>query len=699
MRRTILLLLRALIVALLVAALLDLQIPGRSRERVRIHLVDRSASITNVGGPPESLKVENADQIIAYDRDRKRIGDTVAWASFGRNVVFESAAIDPSATDLSGALAAALGRNPTEIILYTDGRGDPGQALFLCRDRGVPVHVFPLGPTSVSDARITRIEAPADAPEGKPVPIAVTVESTAALKLRVKVDAEVRDADLVPGVPLRLPFTLPKPGKFKVDLDVKDDCEQNNHAEGEVYSERRKVLLLSTRFPELPGYAVTRAASLEGLDTFDVAILDDVPLGPDQQERLAAYAANGGGVLLLGPAATSRISPFTPRPDLRVAVVIGVDSSGSMNSEGRWELAVDAVHATRSVFDADDLVVAMTFADQARILGSLDELRKVHPTGGTHIAHGIAEARKFLASRQAGRRHIVLITDGEVSADEPPALRKSEFDQLKNEIGLTIVTTNRLVDVGDNVKIADWKALRGKLEQVVKGINEPERVNPGLLEYRDHPVTKGVPRVGLPRIVRATARLDAQIAASVGQAPDQDPVVAFRPEGQGRVGGFTFPYDARLELLFRQAIEYVAGDGDSGLTLSIDPPLVRARGTSNEVRFETSMTRVVMNQVASNLWEGRLPDGLTGTAIVRKGRARAAATIPCPPELEKLGLDRPALDRIARETSGQVLRSTFELDALPRPSTPAPKSGRTYFLIAALVLVFAEMAVSTFWKV
>jgi hypothetical protein len=114
---------------------------------------------------------------------------------------------------------------------------------------------------------------------------------------------------------------------------------------------------------------------------------------------------------------------------------------------------------------------------------------------------------------------------------------------------------------------------------------------------------------------------------------------------------------------------------------------------------ETSGGQIFLSQVGRDRWEGRLPDGLSGTVLVRKGRARASATIPCPPEFEKLGVDRAALDRIARETGGRVLSSPAELAALPRPELPAPRSGRTLFLIAALVLVFAEMAVSTFWKV
>ncbi len=106
-----------------------------------------------------------------------------------------------------------------------------------------------------------------------------------------------------------------------------------------------------------------------------------------------------------------------------------------------------------------------------------------------------------------------------------------------------------------------------------------------------------------------------------------------------------------------------------------------------------------MKQVGPQRWEGRLPEGLTGNAVVRKGRSRATATIACPPELAALGIDRPALDRIASETDGRVLRSLADLATLPRPKESAPRSGRNAFLLAALALVFVELAVSVYWKV
>src|SRR5258705_1630208 len=108
-----------MIVLLLAAAIADLPLPGRSRDRVRLYLVDRSASVL-VPGPAESLLPRDADEIIAHDRSTKRSRDQVTWASFGKDVVFESVAVNASGTQLAAALSAALARNPTEIVLSTD---------------------------------------------------------------------------------------------------------------------------------------------------------------------------------------------------------------------------------------------------------------------------------------------------------------------------------------------------------------------------------------------------------------------------------------------------------------------------------------------------------------------------------------------------------------------------------------------------
>jgi len=705
-RRATIVTVRTMIVLLLAAAAVDVKLPGRSRDRVRIHLIDRSAS-TAVPGPVESLQPRDADDIVARDVATRSGGDSISWASFGRAIAFESRTVDGSSTDLAGALAAALGRNPTEIVLYTDGRADPGNALFLCRDRGVPVHLFPLGPTTVRDARIVRVDAPPDALPNTPVPVAVVVESTVDLKTRLRVGSEARDLELAANVPTRATFTLPGPGPFRVDLDAQDACDENNHAAGEVFrrSDRIKVLALSASFPSLPEFDVTVATTASRLLDFDVAIVDNVALSPADQQALASWVKGGGGLLLLGGPNSyalgdwkgtplAEVSPLKVSPDLRIAAVLGLDASGSMSEE--FEAATQVLLDARGAFDSDDDLAAMTFGDDARIL-EFDQLRKVRPTGGTSIVKGIEAARLHLETRTAGRKVIVLMTDGETK--ETPEEIQAAVDRLK-DIGLVVITTKKDVPGAKNVPLRNWDELRRVLRSVTNGIQDLFRESPGAIEFRVHPVTEGVGSVAPAGINRTTAKPGVQVVATAGRPPAQDPVAAFAPAGQGRVGAFTIPYTPALARLFRQAIDHLAGEAAGGLRLTVDPPFVRARG-SGPPRFpvDTPSGQIFLDQVGQDAWEGRLPDGLSGTVLVRKGRARAAATIPCPPEFEKLGVDRAALDRIARETGGRVLKSPTELSALPRPELPAPRSGRTLFLVAALVLVFVEMAVSTFWKV
>lgn len=707
MRRATIISVRTMIVLLLAAAVADLRLPGRSSDRTRLHLVDRSASV-GVPGPPESLLPANADEIIASDAAARAGGDVVTWASFGRTTAFESKAVDGSATDLAGALAAALGRNPTEIILYADGRGDPGASLFLCRERGVPVHVFPLGPTSVRDVRIVRVEAPPDGPPDQPVPVAVVVESTEALKGRVKVGEEARDVDLAAGVPARLTFTLPRPGAYRIDLDVNDACDENNHVAVEVFkrSQKRSVLLLSAAPPALPDFDVTVAPKISTLRPYDAVVLDNVPLSLEEQQALASWVRTGGGLVLLGGPSSyalgsgqwkplEEISPLRMKPDLRIAAVFGIDSSGSMTED--FQLARQAALDALALFDPDDDLMAMVFSKDARIL-DFPDLRKVTPTGETVLLGGIETARRHLETRTAGRKMIVLMTDG-VTKESPDDIRAA-IAGLK-DIGLVAITTREPVPgATENIPIKNWSDVREKLLRVSEGMQDLVRAAPGTVDFRAHPVTQGSAPVALRSINRTTAKTDAQLLATVGRAPAQDPVLALGRAGQGRVAAFTIEHDPRLAGLFRRAIDFAAGDGESGFSLSIDPPIVRARGSGPpRLEVDSDAGTIVLDQVNHDTWEGRLPAGATGTVLVRKGRARAAATIPCPPEFEKLGVDRAALERIARETGGRVLTSPAELALLPRPDVPAPRSGRTIFLVAALALVFIEMAVSTFWKV
>lgn len=711
MRRRTIMAAKAMIVLLLAAAILDLPLPAASRSRARVHLVDRSGSVL-VRGPADSLTPADAARIIQWDRERAEPGDVVLWASFATDAAFDSTQVDPSGTDLGRALEAALARSPTEIVLYTDGRADGGRGLLRAAARGIPVHVFPLGPISVRDARLSRVRAPASARPDEPFAIEATVDATFSGTLRVRLDSDAVEVPVTAGAPAHVAFRRPGPGPFRLRLESDDDCPQNNEAAGEVFvrADARSVLLLSETPRELSGFAVTTRARPESPQAFDAVILDNVLLPDADRRALADYVERFGGALLLlgGPRSYAlggwqgtpleAVSPLWAYPFGDAAIAFAIDASGSMQQDGKLDAVLRTVQGILPTLRPKDKWAVVAFSDFARVVTKVEDFRSLRAAGPTVIAAGLDAARGWLETIPADRKHVLLLTDGETQ-ETLEALRATAA--ALGDIGLTVVTTARPLPIGRNVPLEDWRALDARIEGLVREAYDLVDAAPGPIQFRDHPAVAGVPAEAPPRLNRVSAKEDAQVAATAKGRP----AVAFRQAGRGRVGAFAFGFDFYRERLFRQSIEFLAPAEGAGLALSVDPPVVRARG-AGPVRLEADYQvspggtsgRIVLEQVGSDAWEGRLPSLPSGTVFVRSGRARASATIPSLPEYQALGVDRPALERIAEATGGRLLGSLEDLARLPRPQTPGRRSGRALFLAAALVLFFAEMALSTFWK-
>jgi uncharacterized membrane protein len=716
MRRRTVTAVRLLLVLALAAAIFDLPLPGRARGRVRIHLIDRSGSVL-VPGPAESITPDEARRIAAWDAESARPGDTVDWAAFGKDFATRSSAVDPEESRLESALESALARNPTEIVLYTDGRADPGRAAFLCRARGVPVHVVPLGPVAVRDARISRVSAPATAAAGEPVTVEATIEATFSGTVRVRSDDVTREVSVAPGAPVLVPFGGRGAGPFSIRLEADGDaCPQNNVAAGEVFerSDRRRVLVLSEAFPPLSGFDAKVSSRFESPHGYDAVILDNVTLSPEAQRTLASYVRDfGGGLLLLGGRNSydlgkwsgtpiEDVSPLRARPDRKVAVVFVIDGSGSMK-EGRLDAVVAAVRDAWRRFDPVDLVRVLTFP-KLEFIDDPDRLFTLSAQGPTNIAGAVHQAILHLQQAEAGRKQIFLMTDGVRSEDEKPEALIAQKELLeRGGIKLTVVTTDRELEVGDQVKIDDWKALGRQLDRLLPDVREVYREKPGRAEFLEHPATAGIGALELPAMNVTTAKAGAQVVAAVGRPPAPVPAAAFWRHGRGVVGAFAF--EVRVPRLLEQSLGFVAGEAEGILTLSVDPPVVRARGSGPaqiaveyQARPSLEAGTLLLEKVRADVWEAPLPATKPGTVIFRHGRARAAATVPSLEEYRELGVDRAALGRIAGATGGRVLASTGDLAALPRPSGREARPGRPAFLVAGLALLFLEMALSTFWK-
>ena len=704
MRRSAHLSARALLVLLLLAAVVDLPLPASSRPRRRLHLIDRSASVSL--GPGSALKLKDAEAMVAFDRG---LGGEVLSASFAGGVSFESAVVDdPSRSRLRGALEAVLGRDPTEIVLHSDGRADPGPALLLCKARGVPVHVFPLGPVEIRDIRFTRVRAPSDAAPGERFAVEATLEATWSVKAGVRLGDEVREVELAAGAPATVVFSDRTAGEHPLSITTADAVAENNAVSVRVLtrtSRRRVVAIPGTGLPEPGDVDFLRAAAPGDLTGVHAVVVNGrAPAG----DVIARYVREGGGVLFVGgPAsfasggwagtALEEISPLRANPAHPVAVVFAVDTSGSMQKDDRIGRIVRAAVDTSAAFDPGDRVLFMAFSDKAEFM-SAERLAGEKALGETHIVRALQKAKQQLDEEPAGRKHILLFTDGVTAREEQPVERENAWKAL-GAVGLTVITIDKELDIArPNVPLKDVDQLAAELQRLFAGIRETLRERPGTIDLLPHPVTNGLGAIAPAALNLTTEKPGVQLAASWGRAPAVYPAIAFSQAGHGKSGAIAFVPDATL---LSRAIAHVARPASGAYRLTVEPPLVRARGpgTSSRLLARAGGLEFYLHQVRSDVWEGVLPETKAGTILVELAEGgQASAVLPCLPEFERVGVDGAALERIAAETGGRRLSGSAELAGLPPPPSGGSRSGRPIFLLAALAAIFLELAISTFWK-
>lgn len=766
MRRPLRILLRLAALALLAAAAFDVHASSKGPAR-RVYVVDASASVL-ARGAPDSLHPDDARRMIEADLRASRPSDLATILVAGRSTAVASPLartdtiagrlqlpeIDGSATDLASALRAAAGIvDGGDIVLFSDGRStsaEPAGAGL----RGARIHVVPLGPVNPVDARIRSIAAPAIAPPGTRFQVRISVAASTAWKgeLIVRADARadrrhplsfdgpaVQDVvvdDAVGAGVLRL--------NFQLRGESPDACPANDTAAALVWIEEGKPRIAVVSLGPADPWPGATLAVPEALPAgFDVLVVHSVSaesLGAEALRRLQRDVQDGGAGLVLvgGPdgfapggwAGTplEELSPLWAFPDERSAVAVVLDASGSMAQPPearRIDLAAAAVKRAASLTHADDELALIAFSSEDRVIVPMARgrahiagaLARIRPEGSTQIAQALRSALAQTRASTAGRKCIVLITDGE-TLETPEALRSAAADLARDGAKLVIVRLGP----------AEPAALRLLAEEargeVIDG-SDPGRLDRAVAEalsrsrdlYASPPDEvsgfAGLPPFRIARMHRCGTRPGAEIAARAGSLP----LVAFRPAGRGRVAavatspetGWWDP-SAPWGDVWRAVIDRVAPSGGGRTRVSVEVDgghlVIRARCAEEAgdairaVLHEEAgaMRDLELQRRGQDLFECRTPRP-AGPATLRIGGRVAATTPSLPPaELEALGPDLEALAALARSTGGSLVRSPSELRALPRVGPPAPRSHRIVLIAAALLAVLADLVVGTFLK-
>ena len=196
--------------------------------------------------------------------------------------------------------------------------------------------------------------------------------------------------------------------------------------------------------------AGSQGSSLGNPQDYMAIILNNAPITalPRQFEAdLPVYVRHGGGLIMVGGNKSfglggyigshvedilpvRLVPPHLEKKRLNVAVQLVIDKSRSMAMEDRLEFAKAASREVLASLKDDDYVGVIGFDDSPFIAlplslvgnvrsSAADRISRLFPTKKTNLFPALDEARRALSRIQAGRKHVIVLTDGKLPDPGP----------------------------------------------------------------------------------------------------------------------------------------------------------------------------------------------------------------------------------------------------------------------------------------
>ena len=731
----------------------------------------------------------------------------ISWKEAEPLLAHPSAELQLEETNLEGAFTALLASmHDRSVYLLSDGwetQADVKSLAPLLTDKGLKVYPFPPPPAAPApNVVMLRLNVPQTVEGGEAISAAVALENTN--QTLVQGELIVRQGEkvvwrqsiaLAPGasllthsltlnedglIPLRATFTPNNPQE--------DSVAQDNQAAAWVtIAPREKVLLLSARaqdnrylekalasrgFKVVTADFASKPSAVPGLESFGAVILNNVAkerLPPNLLGGLDQYVSRGGGLLMIGGEESlglggykgSPIEDILPvslvppqKPDRRTAMVLVIDSSGSMRKENKILYAKEGIRAVvRNLKDADLLgiiafdrepFVVVPLEYLGKIRGDIDErLERLTASGGTFLLPALEEARRQLDRRPATRKQVVILTDGETGGSGSDYLdlvtvmhREAKITvssiALGEEANLRLLS--RIADYGGGAfhHTTDPTSLPELfLDQMDEQTEEKTMVEKDLvpLPNPDSPLLKDLHARGMPPVkgyvetqLKDGARMDIALHVD-GRRP---PLLASWTYGRGKAVAFTSDANGRwsapwvswegFRKLWSQAVQWCLpevkrkdthfsvelGHNDDGLVVE-----VFSHGSSEEGRTASAQITgpgnnegtLALERLAPGHYQGLLPHP-------RSGDYRAEIMLPSGEKVGPLGYTVPLrrtgempqpqanlslLATLASATGGSV---NPDVSTLIQPTRPAEQQPLLPYLIPlAMALFFLELIV------
>lgn len=364
---------------------------------------------------------------------------------------------------------------------------------------------------------------------------------------------------------------------------------------------REKVLLLGAREDNrllrqaFEGRAYefieSESGSAQNLKDFSATILNNMPasqLPPGFAAQLSEYVQNGGGFVMVGGnrsygvggyigSAISELLPVDPQPPqtqqkrLTVAVELIIDKSRSMADESKLDFAKEAAReVVRNLKDEDFAGVIGFDSSPFEVvkLGRIGDMRsqalerigRLFPAQKTNLFPALDEGRRRLEAIGAGRKHMIILTDGKIpDADQ-------SYLELVKQMRLSGITVSTVL-VGSDFDFGFLKDMAERGGGAFYQTSDPSslpriflqdvRVRSGEKAQRDQkefPVSIGPQGLLSTRIsdypellgfsetkAKERAKVELQVRAQEGNFP----LLASWTVGQGKVVAYTSDANGR----------------------------------------------------------------------------------------------------------------------------------------------------------
>ncbi len=522
------------------------------------------------------------------------------------------------------ALAAFPREGARRIVLFSDGnenQGNAREAARRARAEGADIYVMPLKNDLAGEVLVERLVVPQEVKFGESFLVRVVAWSAREATGRISL---YRDGAFVGAQPVKLTpgknvfayqQSIDQGGFhiFQARLEAPDDVvEENNRGVGLVavrgrphvlYVEKDRDqgahLLNALRTQNLQVEMVGPEAlptTMEGLTRYDSIILSNISalrVTKAQMELLRNYVRDqGGGLVMLGGEESFGVGgyyhtpveealPVTMEARQKVeipslAVVLVIDRSGSMETSvdsrfSKLDLAKEAAQLVVELLDERNEVGVIAFdtawswvvpmgpaKDKDRILR---EIATIKAGGGTDLFPPLKEAYQTIFDRKALLRHVMVLSDGEVTvADFGGLVRRMQQDKIT----VSSVAIGKDSDVRFMTDLSRWGrgrfyytedvysiprilTLETHLASKASIIEQPFRP---VLTHPGHEIIQDIRWEQVPPLGGYVSTTPKPTADTLLISHQRDPILAAWRYGLGRTAAFTSDAKAKWGILW-----------------------------------------------------------------------------------------------------------------------------------------------------